>query len=222
MGAFDHDAELRRYHRRLHEAADVQPDDHVLDIGCGAGEPTRAAAQRATRGSALGADLSASTIARAERAAADVPNVRFAQVHPFPPAAFTLGLSRFGTMFFEDPPAAFANVARALRLGQLVWQERRGRNGSPRSTARSPRPIRRPAPRAATPSPPPIPRLSEVSSPRTASPTSNWLACANQSGTAPIPPRHSTRCSSSAKRATCSPPATPVSKTEPAPGCPPK
>ncbi|WP_116199838.1 class I SAM-dependent methyltransferase [Amycolatopsis circi] len=132
MGDFDYDAELRRYDQHLREAADVRPDDHVLDIGCGAGQTTRAAAQRAIRGSALGVDISASMLARAERASADVPNVRFAQadaqVHPFPPAAFTVGLSRFGTMFFEDPAAAFANVARALRPGarlvQLVWQHR--------------------------------------------------------------------------------------------------
>ncbi|MFE3178588.1 class I SAM-dependent methyltransferase [Amycolatopsis sp. NPDC059090] len=133
MGDFHYDAELRRYDRHLREAADVQPDDHVLDLGCGAGQTTRAAARRAIRGSALGVDLSAPMLARAERAAADLPNLRFAradaQVHPFPPAAFTLGLSRFGTMFFEDPAAAFANIARALRPGarlvQLVWQERR-------------------------------------------------------------------------------------------------
>ncbi|WP_370938146.1 class I SAM-dependent methyltransferase [Amycolatopsis sp. cg13] len=133
MGDFDYDSELRRYDRHLREAADVQPDDHVLDIGCGTGQTTRAAARRAIRGSALGIDLSAPMLARAERAAADVPNVRFvqadAQAHPFPPAAFTLGLSRFGTMFFADPAAAFATIARALRPGarlvQLVWQERR-------------------------------------------------------------------------------------------------
>ena len=37
-------------------------------------------------------------------------------------------LSRFGVMFFEDPPAAFANLARAAapggRLHVAVWAER--------------------------------------------------------------------------------------------------
>jgi SAM-dependent methyltransferase len=36
------------------------------------------------------------------------------------------GISRFGTMFFDDPVAAFANIARALRpagrLVMMVWQ----------------------------------------------------------------------------------------------------
>jgi SAM-dependent methyltransferase len=41
---------------------------------------------------------------------------------------FDLCISRFGTMFFADPVAAFTNIGRALRpaarLVLLVWQER--------------------------------------------------------------------------------------------------
>jgi SAM-dependent methyltransferase len=50
-----------------------------------------------------------------------------AQVHAFDAGAFDAVISRFGTMFFEDPEAAFANLARALRPGgRLVfvcWQD---------------------------------------------------------------------------------------------------
>src|SRR5699024_12080336 len=46
----------------------------------------------------------------------------------FPAGEFDLAISRFGTMFFADPVAAFGNVARALRPGgrlvMLVWQAR--------------------------------------------------------------------------------------------------
>ncbi|HEY1574513.1 MAG TPA: methyltransferase domain-containing protein [Pseudonocardiaceae bacterium] len=127
---FDYDAELRRYHRRLRAAMDVRPDDNVLDIGCGAGLTTRDAGRLASRGSALGVDVSPEMVDRA-RTAAGSGNVRFeqadAQVHPFPPERFTLGISRFGTMFFTDPVVAFANIGRALRPGarlvQLVWQD---------------------------------------------------------------------------------------------------
>jgi SAM-dependent methyltransferase len=49
-----------------------------------------------------------------------------AQVHRFPPERFDLAISRFGTMFFDDPVAAFANIGRALRpagrLVMMVWQ----------------------------------------------------------------------------------------------------
>jgi SAM-dependent methyltransferase len=49
-------------------------------------------------------------------------------VHHFDPARFDRAISRFGTMFFSDPTAAFANIAAALRpdarLVLLVWQRR--------------------------------------------------------------------------------------------------
>jgi SAM-dependent methyltransferase len=49
-------------------------------------------------------------------------------VRRFDPAGFDVAISRFGTMFFSDPAAAFANLAAALRaearLVLLVWQRR--------------------------------------------------------------------------------------------------
>jgi len=83
-------------------------------------------------GIALGVDISAPTIeqARALIQAEHVRNVAFecadAQVYAFAEARFDLALSRFGTMFFENPAAAFANVRPALRangrLVMMVWQ----------------------------------------------------------------------------------------------------
>ncbi|MGH3435720.1 MAG: class I SAM-dependent methyltransferase [Sciscionella sp.] len=130
---FDYDSELRRYHTRLLEAIDIDLDTRVLDIGCGTGQTIRAAARAASGGDALGIDISASMLTRARRLTnlQGLANARFelgdAQVHPLPAERFTIGLSRFGTMFFADPSAAFANIARALRPGarfaQLVWQD---------------------------------------------------------------------------------------------------
>lgn len=49
-----------------------------------------------------------------------------AQTHHFPESHFDVVISRFGAMFFADPAAAFANLARAARPGArlvlLVWQ----------------------------------------------------------------------------------------------------
>ena len=130
----DYDAELRRHNEVLRRAAGVQLRDHVLDIGCGAGQTTRQAARTARAGSALGVDASAAAIERArEPARAEgLRNIAFehadAQVHRFPPDRFDLAISRFGTMFFDDPVAAFANIGRALRpagrLVMMVWQAR--------------------------------------------------------------------------------------------------
>ncbi|HEU5474717.1 MAG TPA: methyltransferase domain-containing protein [Actinophytocola sp.] len=129
---FDYDAELSRYNVRLRAVAGVGPADRVLDIGCGTGQTTRDAARSAPSGSALGVDVSRPMVDRARALGAEegIRNVSFeradAQVHPFAPEGFTLGLSRFGTMFFTDPVAAFTNIGRALRPGarlvQLVWQ----------------------------------------------------------------------------------------------------
>jgi ubiquinone/menaquinone biosynthesis C-methylase UbiE len=131
---FDYDAELRRYHPHLRAAAGVRSADRVLDIGCGTGRTTREAARAAAGGSALGIDISAARLARARRLArADgLRNISFvqadAQAHRFRPGRFDLAISRFGTMFFADPVAAFTNIGHALRPGarlvQLVWQPR--------------------------------------------------------------------------------------------------
>jgi ubiquinone/menaquinone biosynthesis C-methylase UbiE len=67
-------------------------------------------------GSALGIDISAPAIERArELARAEkLRNVTFehanAEIHRFPQERFDLAISRFGTMFFDDPVAAFANI----------------------------------------------------------------------------------------------------------------
>jgi SAM-dependent methyltransferase len=132
VALFDYDSELVRYHERLWQALDIRPGDRVLDIGCGTGQTTRDAARAASPGTALGIDVSGAMLARARQQAETegLRNVSFvqadAQAHVFPPEHFSLGISRFGTMFFSDPVAAFANIGRALRLGarlvQLVWQ----------------------------------------------------------------------------------------------------
>lgn len=127
-----YDAELRLHDEVLRRACDIQIRDHVLDVGCGTGQTTRQAARTAQEGSALGIDASAPAIKRARALvrAEGLRNVTFehadAQVHRFPRERFDLAISRFGTMFFTDPSAAFANIRRALRppgrLVMMVWQ----------------------------------------------------------------------------------------------------
>lgn len=103
----------------------------VLDVGCGAGALTLAAAKRGATG--LGVDISAPLIeaarARAERLGA--PSARFvrgdAQTHRFEAQGFDALVSRFGVMFFADPVAAFRNLRSAIRPGgKLAFAAWRG------------------------------------------------------------------------------------------------
>jgi SAM-dependent methyltransferase len=113
-------------------AAQLGIGDRVLDVGCGCGATTLAAALVATEGLAHGVDLSASMLERARTNAerAGIANATFeqadVQVHDLGTDAFDVVISRFGIMFFEDPVAAFSNLRRATspggRLSFVCWQ----------------------------------------------------------------------------------------------------
>lgn len=133
-GPVDFDSELHLHDRVFRKACAIQAHERVLDIGCGAGQTTRDAARAASAGSALGVDVMAPAIASARELAAaqGLRNVRFeqgdAQTYPFPPQGFDVAISRYGTMFFADPAAAFRHVRGVLtdegRLVMMVWQAR--------------------------------------------------------------------------------------------------
>ena len=104
--------------------------ERLLDVGCGAGQTTlELAAAVAPGGEVVGLDISRPLleVARARPPAAGVSFLEGdAQTHPFEPASFDGAFSRFGVMFFADPPAAFANIRGALkpggRLAFVCWR----------------------------------------------------------------------------------------------------
>jgi SAM-dependent methyltransferase len=126
-----YDRQLAPFADAVLTAAAIAETDRVLDLGCGCGRTTLLAAQRAA--TAVGVDISAPMLerARAEAKAEHLDNVRFeeadVQSRTFAEGSFDVAISRFGVMFFDDPVAAFSNVAHALeRGGRLVfvcWQD---------------------------------------------------------------------------------------------------
>jgi SAM-dependent methyltransferase len=104
----------------------------VLDVGCGTGATTLAAARHiGMTGRCVGIDLSAPMIAAARvRAQAEGSPARFlngdAQQHPFEADSVDHLVSRFGVMFFGDAEAAFTNLRRAARgqatLHFMAWR----------------------------------------------------------------------------------------------------
>ena len=116
-----HDRQLEPVTRLILEAADIGPDDAVLDIGCGCGAMALVAARRARR--VVGLDISDPLVrvARSRVEVADHERAEFivgdAQIHEFDDGEFDVVVSQFGLMFFDDPAAAFANMHRSLRPG---------------------------------------------------------------------------------------------------------
>ena len=126
------DQTFRPLEEALADAVTETSARSVLDIGCGTGATTVAAARRlGEEGSCLGIDLSEPMLeaarARARREGVRVEFVRSdAESHAFEPASFDLFLSRFGIMFFSDPVRAFANLLGAAsaggRLHCIAWR----------------------------------------------------------------------------------------------------
>ena len=114
-------------------AASLTRGETALDIGCGCGATTLAAAEAVgANGKVIGIDLSEPMldVARRRAATTGLDNVSFvngdAQTHDVGRRQVDVAISRFGTMFFDDPVAAFTNVGAALvpggRLCLATWQ----------------------------------------------------------------------------------------------------
>ena len=115
------------------DAAALRPGERVLDVGCGGGKTSLAAARVVgAEGAVVGADLSTPLTALAtQRAAdADAENVTFRvvdmQVETVEGGPFDIALSQFGVMFFDEPVSAFGNIRAHLRSGGRIvfvcWQ----------------------------------------------------------------------------------------------------
>ena len=112
---------------RVAEAAQLRPNDRVLDVACGTGALTRAVDARvASAGSVVGLDLNPGMLAVAARVA---PHLQWhrgtAESLPYPDQTFDVVVSQFGLMFFQNRHASLLEMRRVLvpggRLALAVW-----------------------------------------------------------------------------------------------------
>jgi SAM-dependent methyltransferase len=126
------DQMLLPFEQLLVEVVGTGPCSRLLDIGCGTGATTLALGRSlGPQSQCIGVDVSEPMLALARARAKSEPSppsfiLADAQTHAFAPESFDALVSRFGVMFFADPPAAFANLRRAARPGArllaLTWR----------------------------------------------------------------------------------------------------
>ncbi len=109
---------------RLLQRAGLHSGARLLEIGCGTGATTRSAARQiGPDGRVTAADISAPLVEFAKNQPSDADSSPIdyllgdAQTYPFETGQFDQVISRFGVMFFENPVAAFENIARAVKPG---------------------------------------------------------------------------------------------------------
>jgi ubiquinone/menaquinone biosynthesis C-methylase UbiE len=113
-------------------AADPQPGEQVIDIGCGCGDSSLSLARAVGAGGrVLGVDVSRPMleVARRRGKAAGLGKLSFEQADASGaalPGGQDLLYSRFGVMFFAAPAPAFAHMRRSLkdsgRLAFVCWR----------------------------------------------------------------------------------------------------
>jgi ubiquinone/menaquinone biosynthesis C-methylase UbiE len=135
-------AQLAEAQAAMLELASPAAGERVLDIACGTGLVSFAAAQAVgPQGDVLGTDLSQRMIDAAERRAKDLglSNCSFlrmdAESLSLPDARFDVALCGLGLMYVPDPEQALREMRRVLRPGGrvslAVWGERRNCGWSP-------------------------------------------------------------------------------------------
>ena len=108
---------------RLMDELRARGASKVLDIGCGTGDTTLAAARTVAEGGVcVGADIAQPMLSFARLRAKEEDSIATfveadAETYAFKEAYFDLVMSRFGVMFFSDFVAAFSNMRRAMAPG---------------------------------------------------------------------------------------------------------
>ena len=103
----------------------LEPDDNLLDIGCGSGWLVRLIAEQLPEGRLIGVDVSDEMIRRARRNQAEIENAIFvvgeAGEIPWDANFFTKVISVESAYYWPDPAAGLRETFRVLREGGSAW-----------------------------------------------------------------------------------------------------
>jgi ubiquinone/menaquinone biosynthesis C-methylase UbiE len=127
-------AQLAPAQSALLDAVALAPGERVLDVACGTGLVSLAAARAiGPHGQVLGVDIAEQMLAAARQRAAPYPQARFSRMDgeilaAVPDASVDAVLCALGLMYMPSPERALGEMARVLRpggrVGLAVWGER--------------------------------------------------------------------------------------------------
>ena len=120
---------MERDHRRIAERTlelmEIRPNDHILDLSCGAGWLSFEFATRVPEGQVIGIDLSDEMVRRARARYRDQINLMFVvggvDEIPWDEDFFTKVISVEAFYYYPDQKRALAEVRRVLRPGGSAW-----------------------------------------------------------------------------------------------------
>jgi ubiquinone/menaquinone biosynthesis C-methylase UbiE len=112
---------LRYFQQRLIDVIDLEPTDHILDVGCGTGWAVILLSKIVTSGQACGIDLSDGMIEKARLNAAGIEGVEFrcadAEEIPYPDASFDYVICSSSFHHYPNPVISLKQFRRVLKPG---------------------------------------------------------------------------------------------------------
>jgi SAM-dependent methyltransferase len=111
-----------RFAEAVAEAAQIKPQDQIVDVACGSGALTRAVRSRTT-GRVVGIDVNPAMLDVARRHGGAIEYMEGdGQDLPFDAGEFDVATCQFGVMFYPEPARGIAELARVGRGGAVaVW-----------------------------------------------------------------------------------------------------